>query len=308
MGENRGKVVTLKEIDDSLPDMILYIFDDGFKCNEELIAPINEWNTQGKIMAQVENSLNVWKFTEKEIAPEVKEATGKNGELYEAADPYFFDKNGKSIAKTKKEIKMEHPRRTINPKVGEIPQEYYKCLKKEEKPTKEIENQVAPKSVEEKSEGNEELEQAPTNINSSAVLNTVTISSNGKDSIKFIYNDNTSLDFVNSEGDTDSFKVKDVVSFLKDNFEKDESNQKDKLIFENEATVLYNKCTKEEAEVTLKIGLDLPSMSLFKSIQENYPEGWDRMFIENVVNNIEIEDLKNKLIDSLFRQYNCSNI
>lgn len=310
IGENRGSVVSLTEIDDTLSDMILYIFDDGFKCNEDLIAPINQWDVKGKIMAQVDSPSNIWKFTEKEIVPETKEASGKDGQMYEAADPYFFDKNGNSVAKAKKEIKMDHPRRTTVPEKITNNNSFYRSLK--DNPN--VENSKVPTenpgtsnntsdasqlySAEEVQELLKKMGVTPVKQEGNLDVMIVNVSQ-----YKFPYDDDTTVRFVDSDKNSDSFKLKDIVKLIKENLSDEKTEQSVNTTYENEATVLYNKCSKEEAEVTLKIVLDLPSVELFKSIQDNYPEGWGRMFIENAVNNIETEELKSKLVDSLFNQY-----
>lgn len=293
LGENRGKVVSLKEIDDTMMDMILYVFDDGFRCNEDLIAPLNEWNIQGKIMAEVDSPSNIWKFKEKNITAQKMEAFAKDGTNYEIPDPYFTGKNGENLAKEKHEIIMEHPRKTNLKAITETLDNYYISNRyKKEDPivihnpieTGDPKKQISANPVEAVLPQQMPVKETHINFNDDIYLN---------------------LDLDNciniiGKSESYSFTIRDIINALQP---KSEARQITSS-FENEATVLYNKCSKEAADVTLKIELDLPSFSLFKSIKENYPEGWDRMFIENVVNNIQIDDLKNKLIDSLIEQYN----
>lgn len=310
IGENRGNVVSLTEIDDTGSDMILYIFDDGFKCNEDLIAPINQWDVKDKIMAQVDSPSNIWKFTEKEIVPEVKEASGKDGQMYEAADPYFFDKNGNSVAKVKKEIKMDHPRRTTVTEKITNNNSFYRSLKDNpimEDPKVPAENYATSNNTSGASQlySPEEVQEllkkmGATPVKQEGNLDVMIVNAS---QYKFPYDDDTTVRFVDSDKNSDSFKLKDIVKLIKENLQDEKAEQPVNTTYENEATILYNKCSKEEAEVTLKIVIDLPSVELFKSIQDNYPEGWGKMFLENAVNNIETEELKAKLIDSLFNQY-----
>ena len=289
LGENRGKVVSLKEIDDTMMDMVLYIFDDGFRCNEDLIAPLNEWNVQGKIMAEVDSPSNIWKFKEKNIAAQKIEAFGKDGTNYEIVDPYFTGKNGEDLAKEKHEIIMEHPRKTNLKAITETLDNYYisnKFKKEDSALSHSIEVPKKQTPVEAVLPQQTPLLETQINFNDDIYLN-------------------LNLDkCITIIGGTESysFTIRDIINALQPKSEARQITSSSK--FENEATVLYNKCSKEAADVTLKIELELPSFSLFKSIKENYPEGWDRMFIENVVNNIQIDDLKNKLIDSLIEQYN----
>lgn len=289
LGENRGKVVSLKEIDDTMMDMVLYVFDDGFRCNEDLIAPLNEWNIQGKIMAEVDSPSNIWKFTEKNITAQKMEAFGKDGTNYEIPDPYFTGKNGENLAKEKHEIIMEHPRKTNLKAVTETLDKYYisNKFKKEDSVLE------APKK------------QTPINPVKAVLPQQIPVKEthiNFNDDIYLNLDLNACVNIIGGS-ESYSFTIRDIINALQPKSEAIQITSSSK--FENEATVLYNKCTKEAADVTLKIELELPSFSLFKSIKENYPEGWDRMFIENVVNNIQIDDLKNKLIDSLIEQYNA---
>jgi len=62
-GERKGEVVIFDRIETD-DDMVFVCFKDNSRCNEELILEINskEWN--GKLMAEVSDSKNIWKFKE----------------------------------------------------------------------------------------------------------------------------------------------------------------------------------------------------------------------------------------------------
>ena len=295
IGENRGKVTTLKEIDDSMSDMILYVFDDGFRCNEELIAPINVWNVQGKIMAEVENPNNVWKFSEKEIAPEVKEAFGKNGQNYEIPDPYFVDKNGNELGKKKREIIMQHPRRAIN---TEPLKKYYISNQKHD----EISDIVMPEPI-------KEIQAAIVKPQPRPIQN-VSNPINSIFNYNYNYNDKSVIKFFNEDTqDIDEVSIKEIINIIR-NSRKENCSETDNIAhtnFSNEATELYNKCKKSEAEITLKLELELPTFELFKTIRDNYPEDWPKMFIENIVYNLDIKDLQQMLVNSLFKLYDSKS-
>ena len=85
------KVTTLNYIDDSDPDITLYVFHDGTKCNKELIAPINDPNAfrMKKIMAELSDDINKWHFHKIEIKRNVQSAISADGTTYEVPDAYM---------------------------------------------------------------------------------------------------------------------------------------------------------------------------------------------------------------------------
>ena len=89
------KVTELAYIDDSDPDMILYIFTDGGRCNKELIGPINTEDVAGKyFMVEVENRRNIWKIEKNVLKYEEKTITPANGEVYTIPDLNMTDSKG----------------------------------------------------------------------------------------------------------------------------------------------------------------------------------------------------------------------
>lgn len=290
-GENRGNVVKLKEIDDTMPDMILYVFDDGFRCNEEFIAPLNEWDVLNKIMAEVENPINVWKFQEKILTPENKEAFGKDGQAYEAPDPYFVGKNGEELPKSKKEIILTHPRRTPFPPKAEELNEFYISYKEK------IKNQeVAPVET---PKVEEEIKDVSETINNAQFFDGVERVMHIPERMKFCV-ENQSETVIDVSGER-------IFDFLK-SLAQEENIFAKSLVnngsFENKATTLYKSCIKKPATVSLKVSLELPTPQLFKTIKENYPGDIHEKFIDNIINDIDIDELKEQLKNSLFEIYN----
>lgn len=110
-GEDEGKIVTLNYVDDSDPTFVLYHFSDGFKCNENLVGGINDARAfdSGKILAEIPNENYKWRFEKKSIDMLHKKATGENGEVYEGADPYFFNKTGQQLHKKVEKVKAFPP-------------------------------------------------------------------------------------------------------------------------------------------------------------------------------------------------------
>lgn len=90
-----GNVTTLFYIDDDDPDMRVYVFDDGSKCNENYIGALNDATAfdAKKAFAEVSSPKNVWRFNKKEIVANKQFATGKDGLQYEIPDLYMYDHN-----------------------------------------------------------------------------------------------------------------------------------------------------------------------------------------------------------------------
>lgn len=89
-GENLGKITRLRYIDDINDDeLILYVFEDGSKCNEEYIAEINNTDAFNKfMMVELTDPLNKWTFKESEFKlSQSKFITGDDGQRYEVPEP-----------------------------------------------------------------------------------------------------------------------------------------------------------------------------------------------------------------------------
>lgn len=128
-GQSRGNVTTLEYIDDSDPYMSLAVFSDGYKCNTELIdfkGNPGAYNSQ-MILARIkdDSQQSLWKFDEKEIKPKEMKKKSDDGNVYEAADPYFIDKNGNQIHDSKSFVNVTPPSNYSYIKFKEIPEKYY---------------------------------------------------------------------------------------------------------------------------------------------------------------------------------------
>ena len=89
-GETLGKITRLRYIDDINDDeLILYVFEDGSKCNEEYIAEINNTDAFNKfMMVELTDPLNKWTFKESEFKlSQSKYVTGDDGQRYEVPEP-----------------------------------------------------------------------------------------------------------------------------------------------------------------------------------------------------------------------------
>jgi hypothetical protein len=83
-------------VDDSDPDVLMYVFDDGSKCNADFIAKIDDINaTSGQYhMIEVETPSNIWRFNPVEVKQETIKAKNAEGQEVEIPDPYFVGLSG----------------------------------------------------------------------------------------------------------------------------------------------------------------------------------------------------------------------
>ena len=89
-GESLGKITRLRYIDDVNDDeLILYVFEDGSKCNEEYIAEINNTDAFNKfMMVELTDPLNKWTFKTNEFKlSQSKFITADDGQRYEIPEP-----------------------------------------------------------------------------------------------------------------------------------------------------------------------------------------------------------------------------
>ena len=74
MGESRGDIKVFDKIEED--DGIIYlVFKDGSRINEIFVAPLNQQDLTGKMMAEIDHPNNYWKFQE--------EVVGQQDEIYE---------------------------------------------------------------------------------------------------------------------------------------------------------------------------------------------------------------------------------
>lgn len=65
----KGEVLVFDKIEEE-GDMVFVSFTDKSRCNEELILPINQTSPGNMLMAEVENTKNIWTFKEDWIGRE----------------------------------------------------------------------------------------------------------------------------------------------------------------------------------------------------------------------------------------------
>ena len=90
------KTTKLLYVDDSDPDLLLYVFDDGSKCSAEFVAKIDDMNANNGMfhMVEVESPVNIWRFKPIELKPTNLNAKTADGQEVEVPDPYFVGLSG----------------------------------------------------------------------------------------------------------------------------------------------------------------------------------------------------------------------
>ena len=90
------KTTKLLYVDDSDPDLLLYVFDDGSKCSAEFVAKIDDMNANNGMyhMVEVESPVNIWRFKPIELKPTNVNAKTADGQDVEIPDPYFVGLSG----------------------------------------------------------------------------------------------------------------------------------------------------------------------------------------------------------------------
>lgn len=68
-GERKGEILIFDKVEQD-DDMNFVTFKDGSRCNEELILPLNETAYEGKLMAEISDTNNAWKFKEEWVGRE----------------------------------------------------------------------------------------------------------------------------------------------------------------------------------------------------------------------------------------------
>ena len=90
------KTTKLLYVDDSAPDLLLYVFDDGSKCSSENETKIDDMNANNGMyhMVEVESPVNIWRFKSIELKPTNLNAKTADGQDVEVPDPYFVGLSG----------------------------------------------------------------------------------------------------------------------------------------------------------------------------------------------------------------------
>lgn len=289
------KVTTLNYIDDSDPDITLYVFHDGTKCNKELIAPINDPNAfrMKKIMAELSDDLNKWHFHKIEIKRNVQSAVSADGTTYEVPDAYM----GEDM---KDHVKWEaNPPLKVNITNVESDENYIKHNDKENI-SSIPNNDIVPPTVSDQiiidnDTANNTNIKMPTSI------------------IEFDDNTNYTID------------VDGRILQLSGNIIKERliTGKQPTLSIPSNTENLISTCTsdekglvdnmikmskKDEGEIEIAVTLNLPAKDVFTLLTTVYPAKMADEFIVNIANSISVHDLRVSVASGLEEYYGAENI
>jgi len=68
-GERKGEILIFDKIEED-SGFVFIVFKDGSRINESLVGELNVKTLDGKLMCEVENSNNIWKFSENWVGKE----------------------------------------------------------------------------------------------------------------------------------------------------------------------------------------------------------------------------------------------
>lgn len=284
------KVTTLNYIDDSDPDITLYVFHDGTKCNKELIASINDPNAfrMKKIMAELSDDINKWHFHKIEIKRNVQSAVSADGTTYEVPDAYM----GEDM---KDHVKWEaNPPLKVNITNVESDENYIKHNDKEN--ISSIPNNcVIPPTVSEQ----------------------ITVDNNTANNVN-IKMTNPLIEFDNNTNY--SINVYGKILQLSGNIIKERlvSGKQPTISIPSNNENLISTCTseekglvdniikmskKDEGEIDIAVTLNLPAKDVFTLLTTVYPDKMADEFIVNIANSISIHDLRVAVANGLEEYY-----
>ena len=305
-------ITTLKYIDDSDPDLTLYVFNDGTKCNKAFIADINDKTgfRRHVVMAEIINEHNKWTFKKTEVKRRTQTAKDANGNIVEIPDAYIEEGMPEKVnweayppqdtltkvegtEKYKLSYIQQHGELTEGPAVTDT--------------TEEIPIVKTAKLI------REEVSPDPSNI---------TVSTSSEPVIKHEEELCKNLDlnryketygYINlvSNGRYKTVKVDELERLVFDNNSKAAAKQVDTgdLISScksNERGLVDNmiKMSKKvEGEIEIGVVLNLPAKDVFKLLTAVYPDKMADEFIVNIANSISVHDLRVAVASGLETYY-----
>lgn len=226
-GERRGEIMVFDDVINEGSDWYV-VFKDGSRVNELLVAPLNQTDLTGRLMAEVESPKNCWQFKEREAEKPQRRKDANSGVYYDIP--------------TAEEIANAE----LDGQGGII---------KETGPKNKIIDLIPPK---------------PTRKTSSfAITNT------------------PPLVVINKEKEAERLQKlpeqpKAVQSVSA------ETNTTDPVF------ILMSKAKKEDSDITMTMTIALPPKSLYDIAKESF-EGGDKKFIEYIIENISVNEIKDAL-------------
>lgn len=291
-----GKIVYLKSIDDvSDPEMSFYIFSDGFKCNSKLIGQYGEVDafTNGKILVRVPDEKNIWSIKKSEAPkPSEKSAIGDDENVYQAADPYFFDKNGNFIGQNAKSKCTATPCFYKHGVSKDIPDKYFMSFSdNKEKEERLQEETIQDLDERESRNGDAKLDNAISDVEQPKLENSI-IDFDKLEVIKVIL-DGKPIELIKS----------DLNDFLNGRAEEEQAC----IDSTDPIAILLKSCKKYSADVEMTVGVDLPAKSFVSMVIENYGEENKEKLIGLIVDSLGDDLIRKALKDALSSFYSESS-
>ena len=332
-GDNLGKIVTLKYIDDvSDDDFILYFFTDGSKCNKEYVAPVDvavgveepEKLVNQYACVEVLSPAQSWKISKKKVMFEEPEPViGQDGNWYEPAKANI-DKNGNEWAK-EGTVRIEvYPPKL--PRVWEVePEDDYLLslhpelefkdssnklsvkskIKPQHKPKFKTTSEPVVKEVDENVDFDLDIENDIPEMPEVPQITSEQLSLPNSFTLNF-----------------DTFPKTDTMMLIIDGIEIEISKEelKEKLIAEPSQSVMraneeiikneniliksmIDMSKKKTCRINMNVKLELPPKEVYKTISNSYNEGFAQEFVQSLTARIPQESLLESLAAGLDGYY-----
>jgi hypothetical protein len=227
VGDRRGEILVFDQIE--VEDSDTYInFKDGSRINEDFVAPLNQTDLTGKMMAEIDHPNNCWRFKEREEEKPRIEQDAETGVKYEI--PSAED--------------IVHADLTENGGVV-----------KNIKPKNKIIDLIPPK---------------PTKKGS--IFGTIS-----------------------------NMPISNIQHLEKLPEQSKHINETDPVY------ILMSKSKKTDSDITMTMTIALPSKSLYNIAKESF-EGGDQKFIEYIIENITVNEIKDALKVAITDMYENASI
>lgn len=269
--ENEGQVVRLTNayVEDG---EIYYEFDNGDICCEEYIAPftLDKNNLKGKMLVEIVNPNFKWKFEEikSKTSAAFADIEHQGGGEFEVPCINDYIQSGENI----------------NSKVGTF-------------------NIIAPKTKIKSVEPVNYKDYMSRNdlcalglIENEEIINTSSLNMNSSECTEM----NSVIDHINLADEINNQdKLGITATFCKNTEEKtviNNTNNNDPI------AILVNTSLKYPSSVSIDLDIDLPAVSLFKTVSENFENGSSK-FIEHIIKHIDYSIITESLKEGLLNAY-----
>lgn len=327
-GDDLGKITVLKYIDDvSDDDFVMYVFEDGTKCDEQYVAEINTDAFGKYFIVELTDALNKWTFNTKEYdLTETKLVTAMDGQQYEVPQP-GISKTGEHISISTSETGSPLPRTLPfgGKRIESIPPKKYPNKKVEpkenyllslhpeladdnirtetkEKPqilsnsikrnttTQEIDNTVIKQTPKQSNMNPIQTNIIETVKHASIIINLDDINSHKEyDTVKLI-----------TDGKEQELSITEFIQRLSNTQPvSTENNYDEDVLVKN----LIDKSKKVECTIGIDLNLQLPPKEVYKTIKDIYSEELAAQFITSVANRINTTQLKEMMAMGLENYY-----